>query len=270
MADIPEPEEVVKEQPEMVHHDNHNETDASAAIHPEKEEHQEHFNHTTAQPTNEAESFASKIANAPRRAKERMEEIGAKAEAAYYDKRVKPAEQAALNTYTQRIHENEQGRRHNESQFAAGEISKTEFMMKNKLFDSREEKYREEARNASTPIEGKALKTAREIGQEFVYGGKPGAEPTNAVHYLVKGAKKLQEQVRTESGTKEGYFGAGMFGRPSPASRFKPGRGVRTHGFSGGINFGGGMFGDSGNSPAFSFSTPLFGEQQKPSKKKRR
>ena len=184
------------------------------------------------------------IAEAPRRAKERAEEIGEKAQNKYHEARVKPATQAALKVYTERMAENEQ-------KYRKGEISED-------LYKSRQRKYLTARDASNSPIEQRVVAGAIDTGKALYRG----AVATTSEERTAGHPRSILEKV-----VEQDHY------RPSPQPKFKPGRGTRNVVASKGgkgIDFGGG----GSIRPLFQTNSSLFGggreEPKKPQHRKKK
>ena len=121
------------------------------------------------------ESILTKIAEAPRRAAEKAEEIGYSVTKKYHNAREVPAENAARETYEKHMQEND-------IKFHKGEISST-------MHKARQLKYAEEFKESSKPIEQRVAKNSVAAGNTFVHGLQ-----------LVK--KQVQEDYRSSPAPK--------------------------------------------------------------------
>ena len=215
-----------------------------------------------------SESLTTRILEAPRRAKERAEEIGAKAEKYYNDKRVAPVTKAALETYTSRMAENER-------KYRSGEINET-------MYRSRQQKYMNARDEASKPLEKRLVGDINNLGQ--------GGMIRNTFDTFARGAVGERTPAERKAGMNpiSVLEKAGETYRPSPQPRFRAGKGTRQTSPTKGtvitntknaIDFSRGGFGagaftgakQAAQSPAFNFNTPLFGGQSEaPAKGKKK
>ena len=127
------------------------------------------------EPERKTESILTKIAEAPRRAAEKAEEIGYSVTKKYHNAREVPAENAARETYEKHMQEND-------IKFHQGEISST-------MHKARQLKYAEEFKESSKPIEQRVAKNSVAVGNTFVHGLQ-----------LVK--KQVQEDYRSSPAPK--------------------------------------------------------------------
>ena len=127
------------------------------------------------EPERKTESILTKIAEAPRRAAEKAEEIGYSVTKKYHNAREVPAENAARETYEKHMQEND-------IKFHKGEISST-------MHKARQLKYAEEFKESSKPIEQRVAKNSIAAGNTFVHGLQ-----------LVK--KQVQEDYRSSPAPK--------------------------------------------------------------------
>ena len=218
------------------------------------------------------ERAIEKITEAPRKVKERAEEIGEAAEKKYEQTRAIPSEQKAAAKYQSRVQEAE-------DKFKKGEISQ-------ELLDTRKEKYKQAYETEKEPIEKRVAKGTVGAAQTLRRGAvgpttqekaetKLKQELARTEHLFKSGSITPQEKASIEQKaqrqfqetsfdishgiSKNKYEGGGVLGkvaatyRPSPQPRIKPGRGSKQQpqkksGFTG-IDFGrlsGGKKGSSG------------------------
>jgi hypothetical protein len=104
------------------------------------------------------ESLFTKVSEAPRRAKEKAEEIGYSATKAYHKSREVPAQEAAKERYENRMLEND-------IKFQKGEISST-------IHKRRQMEYASEFDNEKKPIEQRAVNASIDVGNAFIAGLK--------------------------------------------------------------------------------------------------
>lgn len=201
------------------------------------------------------------ITEAPRRAKERAEEMGESAERKYRETREKPAEARAYRAYQERVQEADQ-------KFREGKISK-------ELYEQRRQKYQKAYEAEKLPLEQRIVRGAIDIGTNLQRGAvgettsqkaeRQYGERVQEINFeFSKGhiTEKEREQRVGEAArsfqtiqfniargkTKNKFEGGGVLGkfaetyRASPAPKIKPSRGARTTvrqsgGFTG-IDFG--------------------------------
>jgi hypothetical protein len=104
------------------------------------------------------ESIFTKIVEAPRRLKEKGEEVGYSAQQAYHKSREVPLEKAAKERYESRMSEND-------IKFEKGEISAT-------IHKRRQMEYASTYESEKKPVEQRLVNTSVEVGNAFVAGLK--------------------------------------------------------------------------------------------------
>jgi hypothetical protein len=104
------------------------------------------------------ESIFTKIVEAPRRMKEKGEEMGYSAQQAYHKSREVPLEKAAKERYDSRMSEND-------IKFEKGEISAT-------IHKRRQMEYASTYESEKKPVEQRLVNTSMEVGNAFVAGLK--------------------------------------------------------------------------------------------------
>ena len=172
-----------------------------------------------------------KVTDSPRRLKEGAEEIGEKVEKAYHEKREKPAIKDALARQKELEIENE-------AKFKSGKISED-------LYKKRSERYAEEAKAISKPVEQRIAKGAVSVGRTFGAGLSDLAERSSADIKPIRGGSVPRAGKGSRTRIKSSSRGGIDFSTGSA------------------VNFGSATK-RSGN---IDFSQPLFGSPQKKQRK---
>ena len=203
-----------------------------------------------------SESITQRILEAPRRIKEKAEQIGYRAEQKYEQVRGKPVSIAAQKLYDARSAEND-------LKFHRGEISET-------IHRARTAQYEKARAASSVPLEKRLVGDINNLGQ--------GGMIRNVTDTFVRGAVGERTPAERRAGAApvsvlekiESTY------RASPQPRFRAGKGTKqtspTKGtvvstVKKGIDFGRTGFlgaGLSTQSPAFSMNTPLFSQPPSP------
>jgi len=201
-----------------------------------------------------SESITQRILEAPRRIKEKAEQIGYRAEQKYEQVRGKPVSIAAQKLYDTRSAEND-------LKFHRGEISET-------IHRARNAQYEKARATSSVPLEKRLVGDINNLGQ--------GGMIRNVTDTFVRGAVGERTPAERRAGAApvsvlekiESTY------RASPQPRFRSGKGTKqtspTKGtvvsnVKKGIDFGRTGFLGAGlntQSPAFSMNTPLFSQPQ--------
>jgi len=199
-----------------------------------------------------SESITQRILEAPRRIKEKAEQIGYRAEQKYEQVRGKPVSIAAQKLYDSRAAEND-------LKYHRGEISET-------IHRARNAQYEKARATSSVPLEKRLVGDINNLGQ--------GGMIRNVADTFVRGAVGERTPAERRAGAApvsvlekiESTY------RASPQPRFRSGKGTKqtspTKGtvvsnVKKGIDFGRTGFlgaGLSTQSPAFSMNTPLFSQ----------
>jgi hypothetical protein len=203
-----------------------------------------------------SESITQRILEAPRRIKEKAEQIGYRAEQKYEQVRGKPVSIAAQKLYDARSAEND-------LKFHRGEISET-------IHRARNAQYEKARATSSVPLEKRLVGDINNLGQ--------GGMIRNVADTFVRGAvgERTPAERRAGAAPVSVLEKIDSTYRASPQPRFSAGKGTKqtspTKGtvvsnVKKGIDFGRTGFlgaGLSTQSPAFSMNTPLFSQPPSP------
>lgn len=180
------------------------------------------------------ESLFTKVSEAPRRVKEKAEEMGYSAQQAYRKSREVPTEEAAKERYENRMLEND-------IKFQKGEISST-------IHKRRQMEYASEFDKEKKPVEQRIVSTSMDVGNAFIAGLKHTQQKV-AKEYRPSPAPKIKpsrglDMARVESiGVRSAPRSTSRKGKqaaqPAPKYQIDFGRSGSTIDFSGGY----GLFG---------------------------